>query len=250
MRVLIIEDEPTAAQKLINMLMKLDAQLEVVNVIQSVEEAINWLRENPAPDLAFVDVQLADDISFEIFKKVEVKFPVIFATAYDEYILEALEHHSIDYLLKPLQEERLAKALDKVKRLESHFLQHRFNKLFEEGFGGNKAKKRFLVKRGVDFVSVAAKNIAYFFTEHKLVFLVSRDGDKYIVDKTLTELNDELDTDYFFRVNRKYLVHIDAIEKFKSENGKIALYLLPPTREEVHVSKENAPNFRGWIEAS
>ena len=101
-----------------------------------------------------------------------------------------MEHHSIDYLLKPFQEERLAKALDKVKRLESHFLQNRFNKLFEEGFSGNKTKKRFLVKRGVDFVSVSTKNIAYFFTEHKLVFLVSRDGDKYIVDKTLTELND------------------------------------------------------------
>ena len=167
MKVLIIEDEPTAAQKLINMLMKLDAQLEVVNVIQSVGESVDWLRENPAPDLAFVDVQLADDMSFEIFKKVEVKFPVIFATAYDEYILEALEHHSIDYLLKPFQEERLAKALDKVKRLESHFLQNRFNKLFEEGFGTNKTKKRFLVKRGVDFVSVSTKTNP-FFMQHNL----------------------------------------------------------------------------------
>lgn len=250
MKVLIIEDEPTAAQKLVDMLSGIDNRIEVVSIIQSVEEAISWLSANPPPDLAFVDIQLADDVSFEIFRKVEVKFPVIFATAYDEYILEALEHHSIDYLLKPFQEDRLRKALEKVKKLESHFLQHKFNRLFEEGFGQSKIKKRFLVKRGVDYISVSTKNIAYFFTEHKIVFLMSKEGDKYIVDKTLTDLNNELDPEYFFRVNRKYLVHIDAIEKFKSDNGKIDLHLIPPTHDAVYVSKENAPHFRVWIEAS
>ncbi|ELR72807.1 Two-component system response regulator [Fulvivirga imtechensis AK7] len=249
MRVLIIEDEPTAAQKLTDMLLKTDSEITVLDTIQSVEEAVHWLRTNTTPDLAFVDVQLADDVSFEIFNHVEVQFPIIFTTAYDQYILEALEHNSIDYLLKPLQEDRLQKALEKVRKLESHFVQYKFNKLFEESMGKNKSsKKRLLVKRGIDYVSVSIKNIAYFFTEHKLVFLMSKSSEKYIIDKTLTELEEELDPEYFFRANRKYLVHIDAIEKFKSDSGKVLLQLHPPTREEVCVSKENAPNFRYWIE--
>lgn len=249
MRVLIIEDESTAARKLTDMLKKADNVITIIDTIQSVEEAVNWLRTNPAPDLAFVDVQLADDVSFEIFNHVEVRFPIIFTTAYDQYILEALEHNSIDYLLKPLREDRLQKALEKVRKLESHFVQYKFNKLFEESLGKNRtSKKRLLVKRGIDYVSVSTKSIAYFFTEHKIVFLMSKSGEKYIIDKTLAELEEELDAEYFFRANRKYLVHIDAIEKFKSDSGKIILQLHPHVIEEVCVSKENAPNFRHWIE--
>lgn len=246
MKVLIIEDEATAVDKLCNMLLRLDASIEIVGTTESVKSSLEWLRNNPGPDLAFVDVQLSDDNSFEIFKQFEVRFPVIFTTAYDDYILQSFEYNSIDYLLKPLQEERLQKALQKVKKLETHFVQHKFNELFDRKAEASSKKQRFVVKKGVDFVSINIKEVAYFFTEYRIVFLRDTQGDKYIIDKTLADLQEELGPD-FFRVNRKYLVSIEAISKFRSDNGKILVDLIPKVNEEVVVSKENAPNFRAWI---
>ncbi|MEO1049898.1 MAG: LytTR family DNA-binding domain-containing protein [Bacteroidota bacterium] len=251
MKVLIIEDELTASNKLTSMLDKVDPSIEVIAVLESVKESCSWLDNNAAPDLAFVDVQLSDDISFEIFKDREINFPMIFTTAYDEYIMEALEYNSIDYLLKPIQQERLERALEKVRKFEAHFLQYKFNQLFDKNRAERSPfKKRFLVKKGLDYVAVTSKEIAYFFTEHKIVFLKDIQGNKYIVDKTLTDLQEDLDPNDFFRANRKYIVNIDAIEKFKSDAGKICLELVPATQEEVHVSKENAPNFRNWVEGN
>lgn len=246
MKVLIIEDEATAVDKLSAMLRKLDSGIEIVGTLESVKECLDWLRNNPGPDLAFVDVQLSDDNSFEIFEQFEVKFPVIFTTAYDDYILKAFEYNSIDYLLKPLQEDRLRKALEKVKKLENHFIQYRFNELFDRAAGKPAKKQRFIVKKGVDFVSINIKDIAYCFTEYRIVFLRDRQGNKYIIDKTLADLQEELAHD-FFRANRKYLVSIDSVARFRSDQGKILLELDPKVNEEVVVSKENAPNFRAWI---
>lgn len=244
MKVIIIEDEKTASSKLVKMLEKLDVSINVEARLESVEESIQYLKLNPHPQLAFVDIQLADDVSFEIFNSIDVRFPVIFTTAYDNYIIKALEHNSIDYLLKPITEERLKLALEKVKKLETHFIEYKFNTLFEKG---RPSKSRFLVKKGIEFVSVSASHIAYFFTEHKIVFLKDRNGEKYIIDKNITELDESLGK-HFFRVNRKYIVHIDAIKSFKSANGKLQLTLEPSTKDEVVVSKENAPQFRQWIE--
>lgn len=247
MRILIIEDEATAVDKLKSMLASLDTSLEVVGTTESVKDSLDWLRTHTAPDLAFVDVQLSDDNSFEIFNQFEINFPVIFTTAYDDYILQSFEYNSIDYLLKPLQEDRLRKALEKVRKLETHFIQYKFNELFNRTSGKEQKKQRFVVKKGVDFVSVNVKDIAYFFTEYRIVFLRDREGNKYIIDKTLADLQDELGED-FFRANRKYLVSIDSVGKFRSDNGKILLDLVPEVNEEVAVSKENAPNFRNWVE--
>ena len=246
MKVLIIEDEATAVQKLSNMLLNLDPSIEIVGTAESVKDSLHWLKNNPGPDLAFVDVQLSDDNSFEIFKQFEVRFPVIFTTAYDDYILQSFEYNSIDYLLKPLKEERLQKALQKVRKLETHFIQHKFNELFDRKTSVSPKKQRFVVKKGVDFVSVNVKEVAYFFTEYRIVFLRDQQGNKYIIDKTLAELQEALGND-FFRVNRKYLVGIEAIVKFRSDQGKILVELDPEVKEEVVVSKENAPNFRAWI---
>ena len=132
MRVLIIEDESTAVDKLTSMLRTIDPTLMIVATLESVKESLTWLNENRAPDLAFVDIQLSDDSSFEIFKKHEVKFPVVFTTAYDDYILESFEYNSIDYLLKPIQADRLEMALKKVRKLETHFVQYKFNELFNK----------------------------------------------------------------------------------------------------------------------
>jgi len=245
MEVLIIEDEIAAVEKLTNMLVVIDPSIQILGVLESVDETVAFLKNNRAPELAFVDIQLADDVSFKIFEQIEVHFPVIFTTAYDDYILKALEHNSIDYLLKPIEYDRLEKALQKVKKLESHFVRNRFNDILSGGL--NKNKKRFLVKKGTDIVPISINQVAYFFTEHKVVFLKDREGTKYIIDKTISEIADELGPE-FFRANRKYVVHIDAIEKFKSDNGKVLLSLQPASGESVTVSKENAPNFRKWIE--
>lgn len=249
MRVIIIEDESTAVQKLSDMLSRIDPDIQIVGTLESVKDSVQWLNKHPGPDLAFVDVQLSDDTSFEIFKQVNIRFPVIFTTAYDQYILESFEYNSIDYLLKPIQESRLKKALGKVRKLETHFLQYRFNQIFQGKAGKkNGYKKRFLVKKGIDYVSVNTSDIAYFLTAHKIVFLIDKEGKKYIIDKTLSDLEGELNPVNFFRANRKYLVSIDAISKFKSDGGKIALYLVPDPQDEVTVSKENASNFKHWIE--
>ncbi len=247
MKVLIIEDEATAVDKLKAMLVALDSSIEIIGTTESVKETIAWLKSNPSPDLAFVDVQLSDDSSFEIFKQYEVKFPIIFTTAYDDYILKSFEYNSLDYLLKPIQWDRLKKALEKVKKLETHFWQYKFNEIFEQSANKASKKQRYVVKKGVDYVSVNVGDIAYIFTEYRVVFLRDKAGNKYIIDKTLTDLQEELDDELFFRANRKFLINIDAVEKFKSDNGKIVVDLTPEIKEEVVVSKENAPNFRNWI---
>ncbi|MEM6524758.1 MAG: LytTR family DNA-binding domain-containing protein [Bacteroidota bacterium] len=244
MKVFIVEDEPAARRRLFGMLVKTYPEIELVGAAESVVEAVKWIANNPPPDLAFFDVQLADDFSFQIFEIVEVNFPIVFTTAYDKYVLEALEHNSVDYMLKPITEERLSKALSKVKKLESHFI---FQNL-KTNLSTKEPKRRFLVKKGIDYVSVEVENVAYFFTEHKLSFLRDTSGTTYIIDSNITDLLTQVDTKRFFRVNRKYLVHINAIERFKSDIGKIELYLKPVTKEKVTVSKENAPNFRKWIE--
>lgn len=244
MRVIIIEDEKTAAAKLAQMLSSIDSSIKIEAVLEGVEETVDYLKSNVHPQLAFVDIQLADDVSFEIFKTIDVQFPVIFTTAYDDYIIKALELNSIDYLLKPIVEDRLKMALGKVKKLETHFIQHKFNALFDQG---KPSKSRFLVKKGIEYVSVSTHQIAYFFTEHKIVFLKDRNGEKYIIDKTIAELQELLDQQ-FFRINRKYIAHIEAIKSFKPDNGKLLLTLEPNTKEEIIVSKENAPHFRQWIE--
>lgn len=247
MNILIIEDEATAVDKLTTMLRAIDPGIRILATLESVKDSLAWLRTNPGPDLAFVDIQLSDDSSFEIFKQFDIQFPIVFTTAYDDYILESFEYNSIDYLLKPIQEDRLRKALDKVRKLETHFVQHKFNELFNKGVEKENRKQRYVVKKGVDFVSVNVRDIAYCFTEYRIIFLKDREGNKYIIDKTISDLQEELDGRQFFRANRKYLVNIESIGKFRSDNGKILLDLIPAVKEEVAVSKENAPNFRNWI---
>lgn len=244
MQVFIVEDESAAREKLIHMLTTLNSKIKVIGEVETVAEAVEWIENNSTPDLAFFDVQLADDFSFQIFETVEVNFPVIFTTAYDEYVLKAMEHNSVDYLLKPITEERLSLALDKVRKLESHFVYRNLRELIRP----KELKKRFLVKKGIDFISVEVKSIAYFFTEHKLCFLRDKSGTTYIIDSTITDLISQVNPKEFFRANRKYLVNINAITKFKSDSGKILLQLNPETGDDVVISKENAPNFRQWIE--
>ena len=246
MKVIIIEDEILAQSKLEAMLKAIDPGIDVMARIGSVKESIAYLKSHSSPDVAFVDIQLSDNHSFEIFRNFPVGFPVIFTTAFDKYLLESFEHNAIDYLLKPVTEEKLKGSLAKLKKLELHFSQGNLHKLIH----GNPGRRdRIVVRKGTEFTALTWDEIAYFFTEHKVVFAKDIQGRQYILDKTLGELERELDTNVFFRLNRKFITHIRAIEKFKPDNGKIRVFIRPPAQEEVFVSKETAPEFRKWVGA-
>lgn len=245
MQVIIIEDELLAQAKLETMLVSLDKSIDIIAKISSVKDALNWLSQNPSPDLAFVDIQLSDDHSFEIFRRHPVSFPVIFTTAYDRYLLESFEFNSIDYLLKPITEDKLTRALDKVKKFAQHFIKASVLELMQQT--NPPGRTRILAKKGTEFIALEFDDVAYFYTDHKIVFVRDFSGRQFIVDKNLGELEELLDKDRFFRINRKFIAQLKAIERFKPDNGKIKIHLKPQINEEIHVSKETAPAFRLWM---
>jgi DNA-binding LytR/AlgR family response regulator len=245
MKVLIIEDELLAQAKLESMLLTLDPSITIMGKLSSVKDTLAWLSTNPQPDVAFVDIQLSDDHSFEIFRKHPAQFPVVFTTAFDKYLLESFEFNSIDYLLKPITEEKLKRSLTKLKKLEQHFLYGNMMKLIQQT--QPKQKERIVARKGTEFIALTFDEIAFFFTEHRIVFVKDFSAHQYIIDKNLGELEIDLDKKRFFRINRKFIASINAIEKFKPDNGKIRVFLKPEMKEEIHVSKETAPEFRKWI---
>jgi DNA-binding LytR/AlgR family response regulator len=249
MTVLIIEDELLAQAKLESMLLALDPSIIIPQKLGSVKDTVEYLAHHQAPDVAFMDIQLSDDHSFEIFKKINIGFPVIFTTAYDKYLLESFEFNSIDYLLKPITEEKLKRSLAKLKKLEIHFVRGNLEKLIH-GTTMARAPERIVVKKGTEFIALNLDDIAYFFTEHRIVFVKDFLGRQFISDKNLGDLETTLDRSTFFRINRKYIANIRAISKFKPDNGKVRIFLEPEMKEEIYVSKETAPDFRTWIGVS
>lgn len=249
MKILIVEDEEPASERIIAMVREFDPSIRILATLRSVKESLEWLKHNAAPDLIIVDIQLNDGLSLDIFKAHPVPSPLVFTTAFDEYLMKAFEFYSIDYLLKPIQKVKLHGALTKYLKLKQHFTGDLVS--FSEQFqrkGSSLPSSRLIVKKGTDFVSIKIDDVAYFYTEHKIVFLVNNVGKRYIVDKPLAELEGELDTGTFFRANRKYIVHINAVVSFKShEKGKLLVTLSPETGEAVIVSQENAASFKQWI---
>lgn len=248
MRIIIIEDEKPAAEKLQKALAKTGRQLETVAILKSVEESVQWLKQNPAPDLVFMDIELSDGASFRIFDQVKLDAPVIFTTAFDEYWQEAFEHNSIDYLLKPVKQEKLESALDKYERIKNHFASNLPHLLKYQAPAAGEYKKRHLVKKGSDYQSIRAEDIAYFYAMQKLVCLVDNKGQKFILDQSLAEIEKTLDPRIFFRVNRKFLVNMNAVKKIRGfGKSKLQLELEPAAREEVIISQENAGSFKQWM---
>ena len=249
MNVLIIEDEKPAAQKLSRSLSHINPSVEVRAVLSSVKKTVEWLEQHSVPDIIFMDIELSDGLSFQLFDQVEIKCPIIFTTAYDEYWQEAFEHNGIDYLLKPVKEEKLAAALKKYNNLNAHFSAN-YKKLIDASAVSNgKYKKRFLVKRGTDYVSIKSEDIAYFYATHKLVCLVSSGGHKYLLDQSLADIEKQTDPVTFYRVNRKYLVNLNAIKRIKAfAKGKLVLEVEPRLEEEIVVSQENAGSFKQWLQ--
>lgn len=249
MNILIIEDERPAAERLRDGIRRFDPSITIHGPLKSVRESVAWISTHPAPDLALVDIQLSDGLSLEIFKTTPFSAPLIFTTAYDEYILEALECNTIDYLLKPVRQEKLEHALTKYLTLRRHFtgnLAEAFNVLSADS---RRPRTRLIVRKGADFQALAIDDVAYLFTEKKIVFLVDRTGTRFIMDRPLGDYEGELDPVRFFRVNRQFLVHVGSVQKFRPmEKGKIALSLNPPVGGDVIISQETAPAFRKWID--
>ena len=249
MKVLFVEDEKPAAEKLQHALRVSQKDVEVLSVLTSVKETVIWLNENPAPQLIFMDIQVADGLSFKIFEQKTISCPVIFVTAYDEFWQNSFEYNGIDYLLKPVRQEKLDAALNKYKKLKEYFASDYKQLLYHrEPDSRGEYKKRLLVKKGLDYYSLKTEEIAYFFAAHKVVFLVDKEGQKFILDKSLAEIEKEIDPRLFYRVNRKYLVNMNAISRIKSySKSKLLLEVMPGPQEEIVISPENAGSFKTWL---
>ncbi len=248
MQVLIIEDEPLAAERLEILLKNYDESIHVVAKLQSVEEAKLYLTTKAHPDLMFVDIELSDGKCFDIFETVQLNVPVIVTTAYDQYALDAFKHFSIDYLLKPVSQQLLANALNKLKTLGN--LQHATS----IGFAADTNqlfKQRFLVRIGNRMFFVPVVDIAGFVADEKSVFLLSKEGQRYPVNHSLESLAGQLSPHHFFRVNRKAIISIDAIKEIKRYlNSRLKISLTSGNlKEEIIVAREKVAAFKAWAEA-
>lgn len=257
MKVLIIEDEPFAQKELERLLGECNQKIEIMECIDSVEDSVDWLKYHN-PDLIFMDIQLSDGLSFEIFDKINIDIPVIFTTAYDEYAIRAFKVNSIDYLLKPVEIDDLNQALKKFE----NYKQKSEAKPTEEGFLNREQleqllnlykptnyKSRFIAKLGDNIKHIAVEEIPYFYFEEKVVFLVTKQNDRYIVDYTLDQLERLLDPKKFFRINRKYIASIDSIDKVsKYFNSRLKIRLKPHIDDEILISRAKVKDFISWLD--
>lgn len=254
MKILIIEDEPLAAERLENLLIEQDPLIEFVGYCDSVKKSVAWFRENEPPDLLLLDIQLGDGLSFEIFDQVVINCPVIFTTAYDTYAIEAFRLNSIDYLLKPIKSGELRKAIEKYKaspyftKSSSAFQQQlaleRVQQLLTKEY-----KKRFLVKSGLHIRSIPVEEMLYFYSLEKATYSYINGGKTLLLDHTLEQLESLLDPSRFFRVNRKYIVSIDAIaDIIKYSHYRLKLVLKSCSDEDILVSRDKMQEFRKWLD--
>jgi len=254
MKVLIIEDEKPAADKLRYMLSGLGLPVEVVGVLPSVKKAVAWLQSPPSPyDLVFLDIQLADGKSFEIFRHVKVERPIVFVTAYSEYAVEAFKLNSIDYLLKPITQEALAASIRKIgdlrRNLPDPYSSGQIDALQQALSALKKQyKTRFMVKLGEHIRSIGTDKIAYFFSEGRYVLLATFLGKQFVVDHKLEELEELLNPQHFFRINRGYILHIDSIEDvIVHTNSRLLVKTRPKAPKELIVSRERVADFKAWF---
>ena len=251
MNVIIIEDEKPAARRLNRMLGELD--IEVTTMLHSVEESINWFQNNEHPDLIFLDIQLSDGLSFEIFEEIEVKSAIIFTTAYDEYALKAFKLNSIDYLLKPLDDDDLKMAIDKYQSNQSKHSDIQVNiddirKLLINPVD-RKFKKRFTIKIGQHIKIIHVDEIECFFSENKATYIHTNSGRSFLIDHSLEHWQEQLNPEQFYRVNRTFIIHINAIKDIISySNSRLQLKLESYKDAEIIVSRERVKDFKNWID--
>lgn len=249
-RVVIVEDETAAAVNLRSMLTALIPDVEVVEVLESVEEAVDFFSKGVNADVVFMDIHLADGDSFRIFKSVDVTIPIIFTTAYDQYALEAFKVNSIDYLLKPFKEDELQRALDKLQRLTATERATVVQRV--EAMATNvesEALRTMLVRFKDKIIPISIDDIAFFYTFSERVTLTTIDGVTYPVDKTLETLSQQLDSEKFFRANRQFIVSRRAVKDIAVWFGsRLALNLIIETPERIIISKARVPEFKRWLQ--
>ncbi|HEX6223203.1 MAG TPA: LytTR family DNA-binding domain-containing protein [Chryseolinea sp.] len=251
-RVLIIEDEPEAIKRLESLIEELLPGITIVARLDSIKGSVTWLRENPSPDLIFMDIQLADGISFQIFEQCQVQSPVIFTTAYDAYALRAFKVSSIDYILKPVDKDDVDRALQKLNAL-SRASDQTTEMLSNIGEAvrmlTRKYKTRFVLKVGEHLRSIEVSDIRYFLSLEKATFAVIADGRKHILDFTLDQLEETLDPEQFFRINRKYIVSAAAIQDMVSyTNSRLKLVLKGSDDSDIIVARERVQEFKDWLD--
>ena len=250
MRVIIIEDETPAAKRLAKLLNNYSNKIEVVHQSDSVESSVRYLATAQNIDLIFMDIQLADGLSFDIFQQTTITTPVIFTTAFDQYTLKAFKVNSIDYLLKPIDEKELHKSLEKYQQLYPKITTNFSDKILQlmQDINAVKYKERLLIKRGQQLSYLKTENTAYCFAEGKLCYAVDFNGTKFLLESNLSQLEEQLQPDNFYRINRHLLVNIESVKKVHTWlGGRLKLEILPSTTAETVVSRERVNGFKEWL---
>jgi len=249
-KILIIEDEEANADRLQRFLLKIRPAMEVLDVLDSVKKSIAWLSENESPDLIIMDIRLADGLCFEIFQQADVKSPVIFTTAYDEYAIKAFKYNSIDYLLKPVDKDELEAAINKFEQLSTQsfdqqlLIEHLLTAMQPKAF-----RTRFLIPYRDGYQRINAGDVAFFYSQVGINYAHLFNGETVIIPQTLETLEQQLDPAVFFRANRQYIVHINSIEKVHNYfNSKLKLEIKNCTDPDVIVSRTKAPLFKAWLD--
>jgi two-component system, LytTR family, response regulator LytT len=247
MNVLIIEDEAPAYRRLAKLITECDSSIQIVGIIESVKDGIAWFSENPLPDLIFSDIQLADDLSFTIFKQLNITTPIIFITAFDEYAINAFKFYSIDYLLKPVGPEDLKTSIEKYKNIHNKPSINNFEefvkKLTEKNY-----RSRFLVSFRDGLIPIEINDIAYFYSEDSLSFLVTKPKKSHIISETLDSLESQLDPKLFFRANRQFILSAGCVTKVEPFfNQKLIVKVDPPAEQDITISKNKATSLKEWL---
>lgn len=251
LRVAIVEDEIPAARLLRTLIARLRPTWEIEVLPGNVEEATAWFAANPHPDLLFLDIQLADGTSFELLSQARPASAVIFTTAYDEYAVRAFSVNSIDYILKPIDEERLKEAIVRYETFrgrtqpQEEYLETLLDALQRRE---KRYRTRFLIAGADRFLTLPVEEIAYFYSENKVTTAVTFTGRNHVVDLPLSRLEEQLDPDRFFRANRQILLSVGAIDRLEPYfNGKVSVIVHPPHKEKITVSEERVPLFKAWL---
>jgi two-component system LytT family response regulator len=246
-RVWIVEDEPAAARRLHKLLLETEPEIQILAQLDSIESVMEYMERHPLPDLIFMDIHLADGPCFELFRHVDIRKPVIFTTAYDQYAIEAFKVNAIDYLLKPIKLEFLRRALDKFQQFNPTAGPIDYRSL-AKALQEDQATHRFLVRIGQRIRLVDVQDAAYFFTENKVTFVVTWDGSRLPLDVTMERLEEILNERHFFRINRQYIIHFRAIkEMFTYSKSRVKLELSPAAPSDIIVSTERSPHFKRWL---
>lgn len=250
--ILIVEDEPLAAAQLAALIAGINANTHILAVCDTIESTLNWIENNPLPDLAFFDIQLGDGLSFDIFKKISFNVPVIFTTAYDQYTLQAFKVNSIDYLLKPINQEELRFAINKFEtnkpNKSSSISNEQINSILNT-INKKEYKKRFLVKVGTHLKSINTSDIQYFYSFQKGTYIKCIDDKTYLLNQSLELIEQLVDPQKYFRINRKYLVLIDSIKDVSVySNSRLKLKVNLAEENDFLVARERVKAFKSWLE--